>query len=53
MTASVAAKPASIPVMIDAPTFALDKWATKIWVNTVNANPANGAIVIVHCSFTI
>ena len=53
MTASVTAKPPSIPIMIEAPTFPLDTCATMIWVNTVNTSPANGAVVIVHCPSTI
>jgi hypothetical protein len=53
MTASVTAKPPSIPTMIDAPTLPMDTCTTTIWVNTVNASPANGAIAIVHCPSTI
>jgi hypothetical protein len=53
MAASVAAKPPSIPMMIDAPTFPLETRTTAIWANTANASPASGAIVIVHGPFTI
>ena len=53
MVASVTAKPPSIPMMIDAPTIPPETRTTMIWANTVNASPANGAIVIVHGPFTI